>query len=140
MPSGSGVREEEEGRQPRWLDVPSLKRMTDMPELGESYHDLGRRHPIAPVPRGAGDVLIHRALLHDLTGIEALLDWLAAGDVVIVELRRLMNRGTEFKQAVGRLQTFIETDIGGEMVQLGDSRLLLLPAAFRGVDGIDAEL
>jgi SepF-like predicted cell division protein (DUF552 family) len=125
---------------PRWLDVPSLASASDVPELGEEYHDLGRRHPIAPVPRNQSDAMIHRALLHDLTGVEQLQDWLSEGDIVIVELKRLMNRGSEFKQAVSRLQIFIEKDIGGEMVQLGDSRLMLLPGAFRGIEGIDAEL
>jgi SepF-like predicted cell division protein (DUF552 family) len=75
-----------------------------------------------------------------LTGVEQLQDWLSEGDIVIVELKRLMNRGSEFKQAVSRLQIFIEKDIGGEMVQLGDSRLMLLPGVFRGIEGIDTEL
>ncbi len=125
---------------PRWLDVPSLASATVAPELGEEYHDLGRRHPIAPVPRTQNDAMIHRALLHDLTGVEQLQDWLSEGDIVIVELKRLMNRGSEFKQAVSRLQIFIEKDIGGEMVQLGDSRLMLLPGSFRGIEGIDTVL
>ncbi len=129
----------EERGGPRWIDVPSLQRDHDSPTPGEIYHDLGLRHPLAPVPRGVGDVLIHRALLHDLTGIDHLLDWLAQGDMVIVEMRRLMNRGTEFKEAIARLQTFIESDLGGEIVQLGDSRILLLPPSFRGVSGVEAE-
>ena len=87
-----------------------------------------------------GEAIIHRAVLQDSSGIEALFDWVAAGDIAIVELKRLINREVEFANCVSRLQELIETDLGGAMVQVGDDRLILLPSGFAAVRGVDDEV
>jgi SepF-like predicted cell division protein (DUF552 family) len=99
-------------------------------EPGEPYHDLGMKFPHAPVPRTHGDVIVHRALLEDVTGLAQLMDWISDGDIVIVEMTGLMSRDLELQLAVGKIQEFVEDDLRGHLVRLGNARLLLLPPTF----------
>ena len=131
----------EEGDAPRWMDMPSIAE--SQPESvapAQAYHDLGDLYPDAPVPSMRGEAIIHRAVLQDSSGIEAPFDWVAAGDVAIVELKRLIHREVEFANCVARLQELIEADLGGAMIQVGDDRLILLPAGFAAVKGVDNEV
>ena len=50
-----------------------------------------------------------------------------------------MSRENEFQATLLRLSIFIEDDIGGQIIQLTDSRLLLLPPGCKGVSGIEME-
>ena len=84
-------------------------------EPGENYHDLADRYPDAPVSRGTGDAIVHRV---------------SDGDLVIVEMSRMLSRELELQTAVEKLRGFVEDDLCGEVVRLGDSRLLLLPSDF----------
>ena len=123
------VRSEEGG--PKWVEMPSISDQNIGPiGPGEPYHDLGMKFPHAPVPRTQGDVIVHRALLEDVTGIAQLMDWISDGDIVIVEMAGLMSRDMELQLAVARIQEFVEGDIRGQLVRLGNSRLLLLPPTF----------
>ena len=131
----------EEGEAPRWMDMPSIAESQPEPVApAQSYHDLEQLYPDAPVPSMRGEAIIHRAGLQDSSGIEALFDWVAAGDIAIVELKRLINREVEFANCVSRLQELIETDLGGALVQVGDDRLILLPSGFAAVRGVDDEV
>ena len=119
---------------PEWLEMPSVsKNWQGEMEPGEGYHDLGLRYPDAPVPRTNNDVIVHRAILEDLSGIGPLIDWVSDGDIVIIELTELLEREMELHLAVEKIHNFIEGDIRGEVVRLGDSRLLLLPPNFESV-------
>ena len=70
---------------PKWVEMPSISdHISGSIEPGEPYHDLGMKFPHAPVPRTQGDVIVHRALLEDVTGIAQLMDWISDGDIVIV--------------------------------------------------------
>lgn len=109
------------------------------PPTDVMYHDLGSLYPDAPVPDRGGGMVLHRSVLHDMTGIAKLLDWVADGDPVIVELARIMSREVEFRASLSRLSAFIEDDLGGQIIQLTDSRLLLLPPGCRGVKGVEME-
>ena len=130
----------EEGDSPRWMDMPSIAESQPEPVApAQAYHDLGELYPDAPVPLMRGEAIIHRAILQDSTGIETLFDWVAAGDVAIVELKRLIHREVEFANCVSRLQELIEGDLGGVLVQVGDDRLILLPAGFAAVKGVENE-
>jgi len=123
------VRSEDKG--PKWVEMPSISdRSSGSIEPGEPYHDLGMKFPHAPVPRTQGDVIVHRALLEDVTGIAQLMDWISDGDIVIVEMTDLMSRDMELQLAVGRIQEFVEGDMCGQLVRLGNARLLLLPPTF----------
>jgi len=88
------------------------------------------KFPHAPVPRTQGDVIVHRSLLEDVTGIAQLMDWISDGDIVIVEMTGLMSRDMELQLAVGKIQEFVEGDMRGQLVRLGNTRLLLLPPSF----------
>ena len=116
---------------PRWVEMPSISdQSVGRIEAGESYHDLGLKFPDAPVPRMKSDVIVHRAILEDVTGIPELLNWISDGDVVIVEMTGIMSRDMELRLAVGKIQEFIERDLNGQLVRLGNTRLLLLPPTF----------
>ncbi len=131
----------EEGEEPRWMDMPSIAESQPEPVApAQAYHDLGDLYPDAPIPLIRGEAIIHRAVLQDSSGIEALFDWVAAGDVAIVELKRLIQREVEFANCVSRLQELIEGDLGGALVQVGEDRLILLPAGFAAVKGVENEV
>ncbi len=63
------------------------------------------------------------------------MDWVSDGDLVIVEMSNLLTRELELQTTVERIRDFVEEDISGEVVRLGDSRLLLLPNDFESVKG-----
>lgn len=124
----------DEAREPRWIEMPSIPDEAGMVmEPGQNYHDLADRYPNAPVSRGTGDAIVHRAVLDDITGVTMVMDWVSDGDLVIVEMSRLLSRELELQTAVERLRGFIEDDLCGEVVRLGDSRLLLLPPDFESI-------
>ena len=102
----------------------------DSMALGQDYHDLGTSYPDAPVPRIVGDVVIRRSELDDLTGISELMNWISEGDMVIVKMGEIIKNDLELSVAVNKIQRFVEDDIAGEVVRLGDRRLLLLPSNF----------
>ncbi len=132
--------EEQDGDEPRWLKVPSIEPgPLPSPDPGQVYHDLGSLYPDAPVPRHPQEVVIRRAVLHDVSGLEMLLDWAADGQIVIIELRRIIDRDFELTTAIEHLSNFVEGDLGGQLVQLGEERILLLPPGFRGMSGLEAE-
>ena len=131
----------EDAEAPRWMDLPSIAEAQPEPiPPAPAYHDLGDLNPEAPIPLMRGEAIIHRAVLQDSSGIETLFDWVAAGDVAIVELKHLIRREVEFANCVSRLQELIEGDLGGVLVQVGDDRLILLPAGFTAVRGVDNEV
>ena len=131
----------EDAEAPRWMDLPSIAESQPEPIApAQAYHDLGDLYPDAPIPLMRGEAIIHRAVLQDSSGIETLFDWVAAGDVAIVELKHLIRREVEFANCVSRLQELIEGDLGGVLVQVGDDRLILLPAGFTAVRGVDNEV
>ncbi|MFL2947424.1 MAG: hypothetical protein ACJZ4J_04535 [Candidatus Poseidoniales archaeon] len=131
----------EDADAPKWMDMPSIAESQPEPVApAQAYHDLGDLYPDAPIPMIRGEAIIHRAVLQDSSGIEALFDWVAAGDVAIVELKRLIQREVEFANCVSRLQELIEGDLGGALVQVGEDRLILLPAGFAAVKGVDNEV
>lgn len=125
----------------RRLDMPSSRPTGEVPPppARVRYHDLGSKYPAAPIPSGENGLVLHRGILRDLTGVRDLLDWLSDGEVVIVEVGRLMQRKVEFSTALAQLHSFVEEDLGGQIVQLTSSRLLLLPPGCRGVRGVEDE-
>jgi SepF-like predicted cell division protein (DUF552 family) len=124
--------------EPKWIEMPSLPNNSKYSiDVEQDYHDLGERYPQAPVPKLYNDTLIHRASLEDITGIPMIMDWIADGDIVIVEMSSIINREIELQTAVSKLQKFIEDDIKGTVFGLGHNRLLLLPPNY-GSKNIDS--
>ena len=130
-----------DGSAPRKLNLPSQSSPVQASQGSSQtrYHDMGRLYPDAPVPKVADGLVIHRAILHDLTGVPKLLDWIADGEAAIVRMEKLMNRELELQSAIERLSLFVETDIGGQIIRLTDSRLMLLPPGCRGIRGLESE-
>ena len=48
-----------------------------------------------------------------------------------------MSRKTEFNAVIEELAEFVERDLGGEIVQIGDSRILILPKGVRATQSAD---
>lgn len=103
------------------------------------FHDMEKLYPNPPIKDGTNGLVIHRAVLHDLTGVGQLLDWLSDDHGAIVDMNRLMKREVEFAIAIDRLNQFVESDLGGQIIQITDSRLMLLPPGCRGLKGVDNE-
>ncbi len=117
-------------KEPKWIEVRDSERNRDSMAPGQDYHDLGNSYPDAPVPRVLGDIVIRRCELDDLTGISELMNWISEGDMVIVKMGEIIKNDLELNVAVNKIQRFVEDDIAGEVVRLGDRRLLLLPPNF----------
>ena len=130
----------DEVKGPRWIDIPSIDDdEMPRPEPGQLYHDLGSLYPAAPVSRSDSELIIRRAVLHDVTGLDMLLNWASDGEIAIVELGNILDRGFEFETAIERISNFIVGDMGGSLVQLGEDRLLLLPPGVSGIAGLEKE-
>ncbi len=129
------------GGKPRKLNLPSetsdISKVVS--DVANRYHDLGKLYPNAPVPSTVNGLVIHRATLHDLTGIYNLMDWLSDGEVVIVRMEKLLTRDLELQKAIEQLNQFILHDLGGQIIRLTDTRLMLLPPGCKGVKGLDSE-
>ena len=50
------------------------------------------------------------------------MDWVADDHAVIVEMNRLMKKTVEFNSAIARLNTFIDSDLGGQIIQMTENR------------------
>ncbi len=121
--------------------MPSMsnpKKENDVPS-NKIYHNLGNKYPDPPITSTDTGLVVHRAVLNDITGTSTLLNWLADGHAAIVEMGRLIKRDTEFSAALDAMHTFIEGDLGGQIIQLTDTRLMLLPPGCRGLKGVDME-
>ena len=109
------------------------------PPSSDIYHNLGKMYPNPPIPLNTTGMVLHRATLYDLTGIDTLLDWVSDGDAALVEMARLMNREHEVETVLARLHRFIEMDMGGQIVQITGTRVMLLPPGCVGISGLEDE-
>ena len=123
------------------FEMPSMSKSTKKNEVPSKliFHNLGNKYPDPPITSHDTGLVVHRAVLNDMTGISTLLDWLADGHASIVEMGRLIKRDTEFSAALDQLHTFIEGDLGGQIIQITDTRLMLLPPGCRGLKGVEME-
>ena len=117
----------------------TVEQQATPPPSSGIYHDLGKMYPNPPIPMDNSGMVLHRATLYDMTGIDALLDWLSDGDAVLVEMARLMNREHEVQTVFARLHRFIEKDMGGQIVQVTETRVMLLPPGCVGISGLEDE-
>ena len=99
-----------DGSAPRRLNLPSQEPLSAHQTIQiQTVITTWRNYPNAPVPKVADGLVIHRAVLHDLTGVPQLLDWLADGEAAIVRMEKLMSRELELQTAIERLNTFVES-------------------------------
>jgi len=126
----------------RTFTMPSSETANEQPPTPPSsdiFHNLGKMYPNPPIPMDDSGMVLHRATLYDLTGIDTLLDWVSDGDAALVEMERLMNREHEVKTVLARLHRFIEMDMGGQIVQITETRVMLLPPGCVGISGLEDE-
>lgn len=116
----------------RWMPLPSQE---SAPARRTRYHDLGRRYPGAPVPTAGGRVL-RRARLWGVEGVATMLDWVADGDLVLVEMAPMLEQEEALSATLEHLSRVVMGDMGGRVVQVGDERLLLLPVGMTAVEGL----
>ena len=109
------------------------------PPSSDIYHNLGKMYPNPPIPMDHSGMVLHRATLYDMTGIDTLLDWVSDGHAALVEMARLMNREHEVESVFARLHRFIEMDMGGQIVQITETRVMLLPPGCVGISGLEDE-
>jgi SepF-like predicted cell division protein (DUF552 family) len=123
------------------FEMPSMSKTAKKNEVPSKliFHNLGNKYPSPPITTNETGLVVHRAVLNDITGTSTLLDWLADGHASIVEMGRLIKRDTEFSTALDELHTFIEGDLGGQVIQITDTRLMLLPPGCRGLKGVEME-
>ena len=123
------------------FEMPSMSKTAKKSEVPSKliFHNLGNKYPDPPITSNETGLVVHRAVLNDITGTSILLDWLADGHASIVEMGRLIKRNTEFSTALDELHTFIEGDLGGQIIQITDTRLMLLPPGCRGLKGVEME-
>ena len=119
----------------RWMPLASAR---PEPTRRARYHDLGQHHPGAPVPATREGRLVRRARLWGASGVPRLLDWVAAGDLVVVEMGGMMGLEGELLGVLESLSTAFMGDMGGHVVQLGEERLLLIPAGVPPMEGVDS--
>lgn len=123
------------------FSMPSMEQ--SKPQITSStdvvYHDLGELYPNPPILASQNGMVLHRAVLNDITGCGQLMDWVADDHAVIVEMNRLMKKTVEFNAALAQLNSFIDTDLGGQIIQMTETRLMLLPPGCRGVRGVEME-
>lgn len=132
---------QEEGEALRQFEMPSSRKEVRTKPASSTmhYHDLAVMYPNAPVPLHEGGMVLHNSTLHDLTGCSTLMNWIADGHACIVEMKRMMQRTTEFNQALNTLHAFVEGDAQGQIIRITDTRLMLLPQGCRGLRGTEME-
>ena len=125
----------------RTFNMPSMENNHPQatPATEVIYHDLGELYPNPPILDSENGMVLHRAVLNDITGCGQLMDWVADDHAVIVEMNRLMKRTVEFNAVLAQLNTFIDNDLGGQIIQMAETRLMLLPPGCRGVRGVEME-
>ena len=132
-----------EGKPLRTFSMPSRANVVidepAPPPTSGLFHNLGKRFPNPPIPMNDGGMVLHRATLIDMTGVDTLLDWVSDGHAALVEMARLMNREQEVTNVLARLHLFVENDMGGQIVQITETRVMLLPPGCVGLNGLEDE-
>ena len=119
--------------------MPSLsKKVKPVKKTNIIYHDLGLLYPDANISNLDG-FIIHRANLLGINGILQLFNWASDGDISVVDLKDILSEDEILSEIVTRLNQFIIEDMGGEILQLSETRLLILPPSCKGMKGLEDE-
>jgi SepF-like predicted cell division protein (DUF552 family) len=102
------------------------------------YHDLGLLYPNANIPNKEG-FIIHRANLLGSEGVFQLFNWVADGDISVVDLKDILSEDNTLSEIISKLNQFVIEDLGGEILQLSETRLLILPPSCKGMKGLEDE-
>lgn len=102
------------------------------------YHNLEDLYPNPNLANNEGFV-IHRANLLGINGILQLFDWASDGDVSVVDLKDILLEESILSQIVTKLNEFVIDDLGGDILQVSKTRLLVLPPSCKGMKGLADE-
>ena len=61
-------------------------------------------------------------------GLPMLMDWVSQGDMVIVDVSPIIDYPERLSAVIDPLMIFVEQQLGGQLLNFGHSRLLLLPS------------
>ena len=119
-----------------------MRRTSDEPgggsKLGDGsiFHDLEKMYPDAPIPEEGGQIL-RNAVIDGSDGLPMLMDWVSQGDMVIVDVSPIIDHPGRLSEVIDPLMVFVEQQMGGQLLNFGHSRLLLLPSTHqaRGTGG-----
>mgnify|MGYP001213824443 CR=1 FL=1 len=126
---------------PREINMPSVQK-TEFTEKNTDYmyHDLGLLYPNPPIPSESEGVVLRRAKLTSTSGIKEILNWVSENSAVVVNLEQIITKESELNETISSFSTFVQEDIGGQILQLTKSKILLLPSECKGVAGIENEI
>ena len=99
---------------------------------GSMFHDLEKMYPDAPIPVDGGQIL-RNAVIDGSDGLPALMDWVSQGDIVIVDVSPIIEHPDRLSEVIDPLTTFVEQQMGGQLLNFGHSRLLLLPSTHQAI-------
>ena len=97
---------------------------------GSMFHDLEKMYPDAPIPEEGGQIL-RNAVIDGSDGLPVLMDWISQGDMVIVDVSPIIDYPERLSAVIDPLMIFVEQQLGGQLLNFGHSRLLLLPPTHR---------
>ena len=98
----------------------------DGPSDGSTFHDLGKLYPNAPIPEKDG-LILRNATIDDPDGLVEVMNWISQGDIVILDVSPVIDNEDRLSRIINPLMTLVENQIGGELLNFGRSRLLILP-------------
>ena len=98
----------------------------DGPSDGSTFHDLGKLYPNAPIPDKDG-LILRNATIDDPNGLVDVMNWVSQGDIVILDVSPVIDYEDRLNQIINPLMALVENQIGGELLNFGRTRLLILP-------------
>ena len=98
----------------------------DGPSDGSTFHDLGKLYPNAPIPDKDG-LILRNATIDDPNGLVDVMNWVSQGDIVILDVSPVIDNEDRLNQIINPLMKLVENQIGGELLNFGRTRLLILP-------------
>ena len=99
---------------------------------GSHFHDLGGLYPDAPIP-SEGGIVLRNAIIDGPDGLPQIMDWVAQGDMIILDLSSIIDNPDRVKKIVEPLIQLVEKQIGGEIFNFSKKRLLVLPPTHTAV-------
>ena len=111
----------------------------DGPSDGSTFHDLGKLYPNAPIPNKDG-LILRNATIDDPNGLVDVMNWVSQGDIVILDVSPVIDNEDRLNQIINPLMALVENQIGGELLNFGRTRLLILCLLYTSPSPRDATL
>ena len=97
-----------ENSPPRQINMPSIKKFKLSEEKSDYiYHDLGILYPHPPIPDESQGVVLRRAKLVGISGVNEILNWVAEKSAVVVNLDHIISNEDDLNFTVDAFSTFV---------------------------------